>query len=64
MGKAASNKSQDSLMDHSSNYTQNDHHVPGEYLDYLDLQPDLICLFQSDFVLQFSNAAFDNFSNR
>jgi PAS domain S-box-containing protein len=61
VGKAASNKSQDSLMDHSSNYTQNDHHVPGEYLDYLDLQPDLICLFQSDFVLQFSNAAFDNF---
>jgi two-component system, sporulation sensor kinase E len=61
VGKAASNKSQDSLMDHSSNYTQNDNHLPGEYLDYLDLQPDLICLFQSDFVLQFSNAAFDSF---
>ena len=61
MGKAASNISQDSLIYYNSNHSQTEHHIPEAYIHCLDMQMDLICLFQADLVVQFRNAAFENY---
>lgn len=63
MGKATSNKTQDSLigLQDQSYYSQIEHHIPEAYIHYLDMQPDLICLFQADLILQFNNDAFNIF---
>lgn len=63
MGKPANKKSKPSLIDlwDKSNYSQTENDIPEAYLQYLDVQPDLICLFRPDLALQFWNGAFARF---